>query len=197
MTEFIVRARAAPVDPAAFRASFGKGEGVEYLADILRAALFISQGHREDVTVHLVLEKSRDYSRVVTFSGNQLGSLADLHERALLSAIAQALEAGRSLGKDESASDSRGVMVQATSFEHLVRTAAKQKPVYVLDPGGIDIRDLEVGPEAVFVMTDHTPMPRNTFKSMVRQGVEKVSLGPVVLHASQGIAIVLNELDRR
>ena len=55
---------------AAFRAA--KGAGLEYLADIVRHGLFVSQGHRDDVSVALVLEKSRDYSRVVELQGAPL-----------------------------------------------------------------------------------------------------------------------------
>ena len=74
MVEFIVRARAAPVRPDSFRAAIGQSQGVEYLADIIKAGLLVSQGHRPDVAIHLVLEKSLDFSRVVTLKGADLGS---------------------------------------------------------------------------------------------------------------------------
>ena len=64
MIEFIVRARSAPVEADRFLASIGTGVGVEYLADIVRHAMFISQGHRSDACLSLVLEKSADFSRV-------------------------------------------------------------------------------------------------------------------------------------
>ena len=51
--------------------------------------------------------------------------------------------------------------------------------------------------DAVFLLTDHIPMPRKTFKSMQRQGVSRIALGPVMLQASQCISIIQNELDRR
>ncbi|MGV0033836.1 MAG: hypothetical protein ACNYPE_02355 [Candidatus Azotimanducaceae bacterium WSBS_2022_MAG_OTU7] len=67
MIEFIVRARAAPVAADRFLEAIGTGAGVEYLADIVRHAIFVSQGHREDTKITLVLEKSQFFSRVVGF----------------------------------------------------------------------------------------------------------------------------------
>ncbi|MBT4162991.1 MAG: tRNA (pseudouridine(54)-N(1))-methyltransferase TrmY [Gammaproteobacteria bacterium] len=197
MAEFIVRARAAPVEPEAFRAAIGGGQGVEYLAEIIRSALFVSQGHRSDASVHLVLEKSRDFSRIVSFGGENLGSLVDLHEDSMLQAIANALETSSGLGKDEQITDSRGVTVRTTSFEHLVKARAAEQEIYLLDSSGEDIRDVELNSSGIFVMTDHTPMPKKSFKSMARQGVKKVSLGPVILHASQCITLIHNEMDRQ
>ena len=196
MIEFIIRARAAPVDADRFLGLIGQGQGVEYLADIVRHALFVSQGHRDNVVVSLVLEKSKDYSRVVTLSGARLGSLADIHERTLLEAIADALKAGAGLGKHETAVTAQGISVTAGSFEQLVRERTEDTQVYLLDPDGDDIRDLMPAEPVVFVMTDHTPMPKNTCKSMQRQGVKRASLGPRMLHTAQCVSILLNELDR-
>lgn len=199
MNEFIVRARSAPVDGDRLLGQVGRGQGVEYLADIVRHCLFVSQGHREDVILNLVLEKSQDYSRIVSISGDTLGSLSDIHEKSLLEAIAGALRAGAGLRKHDSTIDSLGICVTAKSFEQLVREKVEEKVVLLLDPDGADIRSREVSKElesAVFVMTDHTPMPKNTFKSMQRQGVKKISLGPRMLHTAQCLSILLNELDR-
>jgi tRNA (pseudouridine54-N1)-methyltransferase len=67
----------------------------------------------------------------------------------------------------------------------------------MLDRKGDDIRQTAMPADPVFLLTDHIPMPKKTFKSLARQGVEKLSLGPVMLHASQCISIIHNELDRQ
>ena len=51
----------------------------------------------------------------------------------------------------------------------------EQHPVYLLSKSGADIRELDIDQSCVFVMTDHTPMPKKTFSSMARQGVVKVA----------------------
>ena len=201
-TEFIVRARAAPVMPDQFLAAVGKGRGVENLADIVRNALFIAQSHRHDTRLSIVLERSQDYSRVVTLDGAALGSIDNLHETALLGVIADALRAGQQLGKNESATDARGIGVRAASFEQLIRdktqfVAHNPGELFLLDRKGRDIRELEVTGDAVFVLTDHTPMPKNSIRALIKQGLQPVSVGPKMLHASQCIAILHNELDRQ
>ena len=197
MPEFIVRARAAPASPDAFRAAVGHDSGVEYLADIIKAGLLLSQGHRVETLVHLVLEKSQDFSRVVTFDGHELGGLPGMQEEQLLEVIADALTPASGLSKDQRIVDGRGVAVTTTSFEHLVKRKAEVQDTFVLKPKGEDIRLLDLPHDSVFVLTDHTPMPKKTFKSMARQGIRPVSVGPRMLHAAHCIAIILNEMDRR
>ena len=48
MIEFLVRARAAPVNPSHFKGLIGKGYGLEYLADIVRNGLFVSNSLTPD-----------------------------------------------------------------------------------------------------------------------------------------------------
>ena len=79
----------------------------------------------------------------------------------------------------------------------LVRNLAAERDVFLLDQEGDDLRTVALAEDAVFVLTDHTPMPRKTYSSMARQGVRKLSLGPLVLHASQCMTLVLNERDRK
>jgi tRNA (pseudouridine54-N1)-methyltransferase len=195
--EFIVRARAASTDPATFMASVGSGAHVEYLAHMITNALMVSKGHREDTTLHLVLEDSDDFSRCISLQGEQLGDLGGTTEAALLNVIKTALQYGQGLAKEASVLTPSGVKVTAISFEHLVKARVAEGPVYVLDPKGEDIREAQLPVNAVFLLTDHVPMPKKTFKSMQRQGVNKLSLGPLMLHASQCITVIQNELDRR
>lgn len=197
MPEFIVRARKASTDAQQFLAAVGAGAHVEYLAQMIVSALFISKGHRQDTRLSLVLEDSADYSRSITLDGAVLGDLGGTTEAALLQLIANGLQLGRSLGKAESIATAAGLMVTAISFEHLVKAKLEAHAVFLLDPKGEDIRTAEIPVDAVFLLTDHIPMPRKTFKSMQRQGVARISLGPVMLQASQCISIIQNELDRR
>jgi len=197
MPEFIVRARAASTDPEAFLASVGTGAHVEYLAHMITNALMVSKGHRDDTTLHLVLEDSEDFSRCISLRGEQLGDLGGTTEGALLRVLATALRLGRGLAKEASVTTSTGVVVTAISFEHLVKARVVDRTVYLLDTKGEDIRQAEMPVDAVFLLTDHVPMPKKTFKSMQRQGVKKVSLGPLMLHGSQCITLIQNELDRR
>lgn len=159
-------------------------------------ALMISKGHRTDTRLHLVLESSSDFSRTLIFDGSTLGNLQGAHEGALLSACADALRASQKLGKDKVVTADNGIQVRTVSFEQLVKERL-DGPVFMLDRKGVDIREQTLAEDVVFLLTDHVPMPKKAFNSLKRQGVMNLSLGPVVLHASQCISVIHNELDRR
>ena len=144
MPEFIVRARKASTDAQQFLAAVGAGAHVEYLAQMIVSALFISKGHRQDTRLSLVLEDSADYSRSITLDGAVLGDLGGTTEAALLQLIANGLQLGRSLGKEESIVTAAGLMVTAISFEHLVKAKLETHAVFLLDPKGEDIRTAEI-----------------------------------------------------
>jgi tRNA (pseudouridine54-N1)-methyltransferase len=58
------------------------------------------------------------------------------------------------------------------------------------------MRDKTFTGSPCFLLTDHLPMPKKTFHSLGRLGAEKISLGPVMLFASQCVVLIHNELDR-
>ena len=195
MREFLIRARKAPVDPERFLGNVGENSHVEYLAQVMQHALLIAQGHRTDTRLTLVLENSADFSRAITVDGGSLGSLKGWTEQALVEFLADVVGRGKGLAKGQETTFIDGVTVSATSFEYLIRNHARA--LLVLDPKGPDIRTEAALDNALFVMTDHIPMPRNTLKYMRRLGARSVSLGPVMLHAAQCISVIHNELDRR
>lgn len=170
---------------------------MEYLAQIVQSALFVSKGHRPDVRLELVLENSRDYSRTITLAGDSLGGLDGLTEADVLAVLADCLEAGRQLRKEETIDTRPGLRVTAISFEHLAGRYLAGPPVFLLDRKGADLREQHLENSAVFLLTDHVPMPRKLDKSLRRQGAIAMSVGPVMLQAAQCITVVLNEFDRR
>ncbi len=196
MREFILRARKAPVKPEKFLDAVGTGAHVEYLAHNIINALFVSKGHRQDTILTIVLEDSADFSRALTFDGRTLGSLTGLHEKALLGVCASALRASIGLGKAGSIISEHGIAVRTISFEHLVKEKADGRRIFILDRKGQDVQSVEMPDDPVFILTDHIPMPKKTFNSLARLGVEKLSLGTLMLHASQCITLLHGKLDR-
>src|SRR3546814_4020613 len=72
MRTFVLRARAAPTDSRKLLASVGQEAHTEILAHTLMNAIFVAQSHRPDVTVYLVLESTRDFSRTIRFEANAM-----------------------------------------------------------------------------------------------------------------------------
>lgn len=196
MRVFVIKARQAPVDSRIFLASVGQDAHVEILAHSLMNALFVAKSHRDDVIIHLVLESSQDFSRIITYTSSMLGDLGGFNEKALLDSIVRALDAGRTLGKDESVEVETGVTVRTSGYELLIKELSLTCEIYLLDRKGTDVREVTFTENSCFLLTDHIPMPRKVAKSLVRQGAEKISLGAKMLFASQCIVLIHNELDR-
>ncbi|MDQ3040327.1 MAG: tRNA (pseudouridine(54)-N(1))-methyltransferase TrmY, partial [Pseudomonadota bacterium] len=140
MRTFVLRARAAPTDSQKLLASVGKEAHTEILAHTLMNAVFVAQSHRADVTIYLVLESTQDFSRTIRFEADGMHDIGGFDERALLGKIAQALDASRGMGKDETRPVQSGVTVRTVSFERLVQELADDHQLFVMDRKGNSIR---------------------------------------------------------
>jgi len=188
--EFVVRCRKTPVDPKQFLDGIDQDAHVEFIPGMIINALFIANGHRQDVSLHLVLEKTQDYSRVLTFDGEHLGNLGGFTEAALLASCASALSEGRGLGKEEGLTAGNGITVTAKSFERLMDELMQDSSAYLLDPKGEALSTIAPIESGVFVLTDQLAMPKNAQKGLVRKGCKLISLGKRVLFASQCISLI-------
>ena len=197
MRTFVLRARAAPTDSRKLLASVGTGAHAEILAHTLMNAVFVAQSHRAGVVVYLVLESTADYSRTIRFEPDAMHDIGGFDERALLGKIAQALDASAGMGKDETRPVQPGVTVRTTSFERLVQELAVDHRLFVMDRKGTPIREQAFDGHPCFLLTDHIPMPKNTFHTLDRLGAGKLSLGSKMLFASQCVVLIHHELDQR
>ena len=197
MRTFVLRARAAPTDGQELLASVGKQAHTEILAHTLMNAVFVAQSHRADVTVYLVLESTRDFSRSIRFDANAMHDIGGFDERALLGKIAKALDTSRGMDKEEMRTVESGVTVRTLSFERLVQELALDHQLFVMDPKGTSIREQAFQGNPCFLLTDHIPMPKKTFHSLERLGAKKIALGSKMLFASQCVVLIHHELDQR
>lgn len=68
--------------------------------------------------------------------------------------------------------------------------------LYILDGDGEDIRTATIEKDPIFILGDHKGLPDKEFKRL-KQWCTPVSIGPKTYFASQTVAVVNNELDRR
>ena len=197
MRTFVLRARAAPTDSQRLLAAVGQDAHPEILAHTLMNAVFVAQSHRPDVVVYLVLESTQDFSRTIRFEANAMHALGGFDERALLGKVAQALDASRGMGKDETRPVESGVTVRTVSFERLVQELAADHPLFVMDRKGTPIGEQDFSGHPCFLLTDHIPMPKNTFHTLERLGAKKITLGRTMLFASQCVVLIHHALDQR
>ncbi len=194
---FVLRARSAPTESGKLLASVGTEAHVEILAHTLMNAIFVAQSHREDVTVHLVLESTTDFSRAIRFDSNTMQDLGGFHEQALLGKVAKALNASRGMGKDEMRPVESGITVRTVGFERLAAELAEDHQLFVMDRKGTPMREQPFEGKPCFLLTDHIPMPKKTFHGLERLGARKISLGSRMLFASQCVVLIHHELDAR
>ena len=197
MRTFVLRARAAPTDSQRLLAGIGGEAHPEILAHTLMNAIFVAQSHRPDVVVYLVLESTQDFSRTIRFEANAMHALGGFDERSLLGKVAQALDASRGMGKDETRPVESGVSVRTVSFERLVQELAADHQLFVMDRKGTPIGEQDFSGHPCFLLTDHIPMPKNTFHTLERLGAKKITLGRTMLFASQCVVLIHHALDQR
>jgi len=197
MRSFVLRARAAPTDSRKLLASVGQEAHTEILAHTLMNAIFVAQSHRADVTVYLVLESTADFSRTIRFEVNAMHELTGFDEGALLGKVAKALDASKGMGKEETRPVESGVTVRTISFEKLVAELAADHQLFVMDRKGTPMREQVFDGHPCFLLTDHIPMPKNTFHTLERLGTKKLTLGSKMLFASQCVVLIHHELDQR
>ncbi len=197
MRTFVLRARAAPTDAQKLLAAVGQEAHTEILAHTLMNAIFVAQSHRADVVVYLVLESTQDYSRTVRFEASAMHHIGGFDERALLGKVAAALDASRGMGKEESRPVESGVTVRTLSFEKLVLELAADHQIFAMDRKGTPIREQAFEGSPCFLLTDHIPMPKNTFHTLDRLGTKRISLGSKMLFASQCVVLIHHALDER
>jgi len=197
MRTFVLRARAAPTDSQKLLAGVGKEAHTEILAHTLMNTIFVAQSHRADVVVYLVLESTQDFSRTICFDVNGMHEIGGFNESALLGKVAKALDMSKGMSKEETRPVESGVTVRTVSFERLVQELAVDHQLFVMDRKGASIREQVFEGNPCFLLTDHIPMPKNTFHTLERLGTKKLTLGSKMLFASQCVVLIHHELDQR
>lgn len=196
MRTFIIRARKGTTRWEKIRASVGAKEHFEVVTHSVINAFFFSSGFREDVEVYIVLDSSEDFPRTIKLSGSEGLSIAGFHEEAVLELVEKALKESQGLKKDETKKIAPGLQISGFGFEKLVGDLLETRPIYLLEPKGVDIREIEFESDPVFVLSDHLIMPKKSVKGLKRQGVTGLSLGKKMLFASQCVVLIHHELDR-
>ena len=88
-----------------------------------------------------------------------------------------------------------GASIERKSFEHVIKDLDKEgKNVFLLEGRGSDIQTLDIKGNEVYVIGDHEGFPSH--KKRFLKNIDKISVGPKVLFASQVITILHNDIDR-
>lgn len=90
-----------------------------------------------------------------------------------------------------------GFWIEKKGMLEFVKDLYKEdRNIYVLDAGGEDIRKIEIKKDPIFILGDHKGLPARELKRLKKMCIP-VSIGKRTYFASQTVAVVNNELDRR
>jgi tRNA (pseudouridine54-N1)-methyltransferase len=157
----------------------------------LIAGLFLSHDFRKDVKMHLVFYGMPDPPKHIEI---EVKPELDISKKDVANLIRKILYKYKEGEKREVFP---GCFVEKKNFFDVIEELREQgNEIYILDKKGEDIRKAEISANCIFVLGDHEGMPDKELKRLKKIAVS-VSVGKKTYFASQVVAIVNNELDRR
>jgi tRNA (pseudouridine54-N1)-methyltransferase len=169
-----------------------KAGRMDIAINVLISAFFLSHDIRKDVKLHLIFEGPPnppvhiliEYDKDLQISKKDV---AGLIKRILYKCPSEKGKVVKALP---------GCSVEKKSFEALVEELDKEgKNVFLLDKKGEDIRKIKFKGNEVFILGDQEGFPDS--KRHLLKRIDKITVSPKMLFASQVLTIVHNELDRQ
>jgi len=178
-----------------------KAGRMDIACHVVVGTFFLSHRIREDAKLHLVFYGMPDPPKHIEMqptkalpSDEEEGGRIDISKKDVAGLIKRILFKYKPGQKTEAYP---GYSIEKKSLLKVVDELRDQgKTVYVLDKDGEDIRTAKIDKECVFVLGDHDGLPLKELKRLKKM-VVPVSIGNRMYFASQVVAIVNNELDRR
>jgi len=189
--EFIYYSKSAVTAGNMIGDNLMKAGRMDIVCNVIISAFFTSNAMREDVKFHLIFGGPPYAPRHLVLESNEEMPISKKNVAGLIK---------RMLYKAKDEEGLReicpGCSIEKKSFEHLVKELDKEgKDVLLLDGKGVDVREADLSKKPVFIIGDHEGFPSNKKKFLKK--IDKISVGPRVLFASQVITVLQNELDRK
>lgn len=197
MRTFVIRARKATTQWNKLSAQIGSDAHFEVVLHCVMQAFFLSNDFRDAVDIYIIHESTDRYPCTLHLSSQEGLSLPGFHEQAIVEIFIKSLQQYPSLQKDTILKIAPGLELIGCGFDKLINTYLYQRPLYLLDKKGEDIRSAPIVPNPVFILSDHLAMPKNSIKGLKRHSINSISLGKRMLFASQCMVLIQDELDRR
>lgn len=198
MREIIYYSRTAPTSGSYIRENLQESGRIDIAIHTVIAAFFLSHKIRNDMKLHLCFAGPPDPSKHLELKPVTEGKtgidkiyLAKTNVSAVLKKMLYKFREG------EKHEVFPGFWIEREGFLDVVKKLnADGRNIYILDPKGEDIRIVEIKDDPIFILGDHKGLPAKELKRLKKMCVP-VSIGPKTYFASQTIAVVNNELDRR
>ncbi|MBT3642620.1 hypothetical protein HN604_00780 [archaeon] len=190
MREFIYYSKSAVTAGNMIKDDLKKAGRMDIVCNVIIAAFFISNAMRPDVKLHLIFDGPPNNPRHLVLESNEDMPISKKNVAGLIKKLLY-----KSPDKEGLLEIVPGASVEKKSFEKLVQDLDKDgKDIYLLGKRGTDIRELKNLGDKVFIIGDQDGFPK--YKEKFLKQIEKCSVGPKIIFASQVFTILHNELDR-
>ena len=201
MREFVYYSASAVTSGNLIRGDLMKAGRIDIACQILIHSFFVSHHIRDDVKLHLIFDGHPDAPKhLEIFPGENLEGVEnkiDISKKDVAGLFRRMLYKYKKGMKTQVAP---GYYVEKKSFAELVIELAHDgKKIFILDKRGEDIRNANIDDKSVFIIGDQDGISKDEIKKIKSAGIEmeKISVSPQMLFASQAMIILQNELDRR
>ncbi|OIO81779.1 hypothetical protein AUJ84_00070 [Candidatus Pacearchaeota archaeon CG1_02_32_132] len=198
MREFIYYSRTAPTSGNYISDDLMRSGRIDIAIHTVIASFFLSHNFRNDVKLHLCFAGPPDPPKHLELMPNTEGTTGVdkiyLSKKDVGWVLKKLLYKYRKGVKHEAFP---GYWIEKKGFLEIVKELDKEgRNLYILDEKGKDIRKVKIGKNPVFILGDHLGLPTKELKRL-KGMCTPVSIGKKTYFASQTVAIVNNEVDRR
>lgn len=198
MRELIYYSRTAPTAGNYIKEDLQESGRIDIAIHTVIAAFFLSHKIRTDMKLHLIFAGPPDPVKHLELKPVTEGKTGIdkiyLAKKDVSGVLKKMLYKYREGEKKEVFP---GFWIERKGFLEVVNDLSKEgRNLYILDAEGEDIRTADIKKDPVFILGDHKGLPDKEFKRL-KKICTPVSIGKRVYFASQTVAVVNNEIDRR
>ena len=191
MAEFIYYSKSAVTAGNFIKDNLMEAGRMDIAINVLISAFFLSHDIRKDTKLHLLFDGPPNPPVHILIEYDKDLQISKKDVAGLIKRILY--KAPKETGKVVNVLP--GCFVEKKSFEALVNELNEQgKNIYLLDKKGEDIRKIKIKGNEVFLLGDQDGFPND--KRHLLKRIDKITVSPKMLFASQVLTIVHNEIDR-
>lgn len=189
MREFVYYSKSAVTSGNLIKDNLKQAGRMDIVCNVIISTFFISNMMREDVKLHLLFDGQPNPPKHLILQSNKDMPISKKDVAGLIKRMLY-----KSENKEELKEIYPGCFIEKKSFEKLINELNNSgKNIFLLDKKGKNLREFNFKGNEVFIIGDHDGFPKDKSKFLKR--IDKISVSPKMLFASQVITLIHNEID--